>query len=359
MAEALILSNTDRVLVLAPHPDDESIACGGLLLAAQDAGAARRVIVVTDGDNNPWPQRWVEKRWRIDARARARWGSRRRLEAQAALDVLGVDVDQRYFFGLPDSTLTDLLMRRDATLVSELRGQIEQFQPTRIALPVLEDRHPDHSALMIAARMALLGRAPDSVQLLGFSVHGKTAAADRIEVPMSASQEADKQRAILQHETQMRLSRSRFIVFAKGPEIYRRQLSLAPVRADHPLRCRIGSDRQLNLHLNLQKLHGAASDHHLLISIGSASGEILRWRVALPGPGSASCDVLEVGKGYAAMSATWQRGNGSMELNLPLPATMAARLGYVKLSRNRPGLVIYDRYGWQNIEFSAPEFGKN
>ena len=78
MPNQLQLGASDRVLVLAPHPDDESIACGGLLLAARAVGAARCVVVVTDGDNNPWPQRWIEKRWRIDARARARWGARRR-----------------------------------------------------------------------------------------------------------------------------------------------------------------------------------------------------------------------------------------------------------------------------------------
>jgi len=78
MSEPLRLTAADRVLVIAPHPDDESIACGGLLLAARDADARRRVVTLTDGDNNPWPQRWIEKRWRIDATARARWGARRR-----------------------------------------------------------------------------------------------------------------------------------------------------------------------------------------------------------------------------------------------------------------------------------------
>nr|MBP6330775.1 PIG-L family deacetylase [Dokdonella sp.] len=42
----------DRVLVLAPHPDDEVLATGGLIQQALAAGAALRVIVATDGDNN-------------------------------------------------------------------------------------------------------------------------------------------------------------------------------------------------------------------------------------------------------------------------------------------------------------------
>src|SRR3954471_2440470 len=90
LAEELEIRPQDRVLVIAPHPDDESIGAGGLLQVARAAGAALRVIVLTDGDNNPWPQRWSEKRWHIGNAERARWGARRREEARAALRILGV-----------------------------------------------------------------------------------------------------------------------------------------------------------------------------------------------------------------------------------------------------------------------------
>ncbi len=83
----------------------------GVLQVAKAAGAAVRVIVLTDGDNNPWPQRWVEKRWRIDAAARARWGARRREEAVAALALLELTLSDVRFLALPDTGITDLLMR--------------------------------------------------------------------------------------------------------------------------------------------------------------------------------------------------------------------------------------------------------
>jgi LmbE family N-acetylglucosaminyl deacetylase len=58
-----------RVMVLAPHPDDETLATTGLLQQAVSAGAAVRVLFVTDGDNNLWPQRAVERRWQIGSTA--------------------------------------------------------------------------------------------------------------------------------------------------------------------------------------------------------------------------------------------------------------------------------------------------
>src|SRR5882672_10265920 len=75
---------TDRIMVLAPHPDDESLAAAGILQRACALGARTRVLFVTDGENNPWAQRAVELRWRIGAADRSRWGMRRRAEALSA-----------------------------------------------------------------------------------------------------------------------------------------------------------------------------------------------------------------------------------------------------------------------------------
>ena len=92
-----------RIAILAPHPDDESLGTGGLIQRALAAGAEVRVIFVTDGDNNPWPQRFVERRWFIEAPERARWGARRRAEGQHALQLLGAGQVQAESLGLPDA----------------------------------------------------------------------------------------------------------------------------------------------------------------------------------------------------------------------------------------------------------------
>src|SRR2546425_648865 len=61
-----------RLLLLAPHPDDEALAMGGLLQRAAAVGATIHVAFITDGEDNPWPQRAADRRWRIGPHERAR-----------------------------------------------------------------------------------------------------------------------------------------------------------------------------------------------------------------------------------------------------------------------------------------------
>ena len=50
-------------MLFAAHPDDESLACSVVLQRAARAGAEIRVVYVTDGENNPWPQRVLERKF--------------------------------------------------------------------------------------------------------------------------------------------------------------------------------------------------------------------------------------------------------------------------------------------------------
>src|SRR5262249_9348450 len=146
---------------------------GGLIQLALAAGAAVRVVFATDGDNNPWPQRWVERRLSIDPAARARWGARRRAEAEAALATLGVPAGSARFLGWPDLGLTRLLEADDAA-IDTLAAEIAGFAPTHVALPSLHDRHPDHGALHVLVELAL-DKAGAACERLGYVVHGRDA----------------------------------------------------------------------------------------------------------------------------------------------------------------------------------------
>src|SRR5947199_104257 len=135
-----------RLMLIAPHPDDEALACSVILQQAVRAGAAIRVVYVTDGDDNPWPQRAVERRWSLSASDRKRWGKLRRSEALAALGVLDIHPADVQFLALPDQGLTDLLLRDCNRALTRLIQVIDDWSPTDILAPSLSDIHPDHNA---------------------------------------------------------------------------------------------------------------------------------------------------------------------------------------------------------------------
>lgn len=217
-------SSGSRVMMFAPHPDDESLAAGVFLQKAVSAGAAVRVVYATDGDDNPWPQRATERKWRLAPRDRARWGKRRRREAIAALETLGLRAADARFLGLPDQGLTDLLLREADKVCQRLRDVIRTWAPTHLVLPAMCDTHPDHSALSVLLQLAL-----DDEQWpthrpveLAYLVHGHRAAFAHVarEYSQTGRAEEAKRRAICCHRSQIKFSRKRFLAYAARPEIF-------------------------------------------------------------------------------------------------------------------------------------------
>jgi len=134
-------------MLIAPHPDDEALACGIVLQRAVGAGAAVRIVYATDGDDNPWPQRVLERKWQLGATDRKRWGKLRRAEALAALQILGVCPADVRFFALPDQRLTNLLITNCLPSFEKFATSINDWAPTHLLVPSIHDTHPDHSAL--------------------------------------------------------------------------------------------------------------------------------------------------------------------------------------------------------------------
>jgi len=224
-----------RLLLFAPHPDDESLACSIILQRATRANAAIRVVYATDGENNPWPQRVLEKKWRLSQVDRAAWGRRRRTETLAALNRLGVPCSNVQFLGLPDQGLTKLLLLGCAHTFNRLAQCIIEWAPTDILWPDISDIHPDHSALGVMLRLVLqtLPRKIPPVMIWNFLVHGHSPHFFQCAVPIrqSSSETATKKAAINCHQTQLKLSRRRFMEYAGRPESFARwELSRSPRR---------------------------------------------------------------------------------------------------------------------------------
>jgi len=125
-----------RVLVIAPHPDDEVFGCGGMLAWHAELGAQVRVVVLTDGCAG-------------DPGARSRdIRAEREAECRAAGEELGV-TDHR-FLGLPDGGLDAA-----ADLTASLLRELEEFEPELVYGPSPQELHPDHRAASRALLSAL------------------------------------------------------------------------------------------------------------------------------------------------------------------------------------------------------------
>lgn len=329
MSGGISMHAHDRLLVIVPHPDDETLATGGLIQLALEAGAALRVVIATDGDRNPWPQRWIERRWRIDDTARERWGTRRRREAQVALDTLGVPATSVRHLGWPDGGLTDRLMT-DSGNRSLLLAEIEAFAPTLIVAPVLRDRHPDHSALRVMVELAL-GRMPRAAcRCLGFVVHGGSPERDARSVAIDADQQRIKERALDAHASQMRLSAKRMLGIARRIEQF-----------EYGLPSTQGSISSADIHWPAKRRW-----HHLhdLLFIGESDDATLFQRIRLPRfATSPMVSPVSAASGIATRIA-------GDRLHVDWTAAGPLQRVFMKIERVGSRLVIYDREGWLVFE---------
>lgn len=134
-----LAAQSQRLVVLAPHPDDEILACGGLLASWVQQGHAARVIAVTDGEAS---------HGRADSNACARMAARRAEESYAGLRTLGLASGCVTRLGIADGKVADHvdgLARRLETLL----------RPTDVVVTTWQfDGHPDHEATGLAASRA-------------------------------------------------------------------------------------------------------------------------------------------------------------------------------------------------------------
>lgn len=219
---ALSLNAGTRLLVVAPHPDDESIATGELIQQVRQASGEVQILLLTNGDNNPWPQRWVERRLRIGADERRRWGERRRVEVTRALAQLGVDARALQPQGWPDMGITGRLCDALDASVAVVTDHLETFRPTLVALPSLSDHHPDHSAAHVLTRLGVARWNGEAPRMLSYLVHGHEPVPNgRVKLDSSVGLHANKMAALACHQSQMALSGKRMRRLADRGERYR------------------------------------------------------------------------------------------------------------------------------------------
>lgn len=139
------MSTSERVLVVAPHPDDESLGCGGTLLRHRAEGAEVHWLIVTD---------------MTPSYGAARIAAREREIAQVA-DRYGFAGVHR--LGLPTTQL-DTLPTGD--VVGAIAGVISTVEPGTVYLPHRHDVHSDHTVVFDATVAATKSFRAPSVRAL-------------------------------------------------------------------------------------------------------------------------------------------------------------------------------------------------
>ncbi len=172
-----------NILVIAPHPDDEAIGCGGALCLHAAKDDTISVVFLTSGELGL--ERLAKKRaWKI-----------RESEAKAAAKILGIT--RLEFLRLPDWDVARHI-RKGSRL---LRPILKQVLPQVIYLPHPSDAHPDHQATLPLLREALRGLRWPALELRGYEVWTPLREFDHVQDV--SSKMARKLRALRAHRSQL------------------------------------------------------------------------------------------------------------------------------------------------------------
>lgn len=124
------------IVIVAPHMDDEALACGGLIARLPYKNRIH-VIYATDGMKSPAPI--IAGRDQVSPNL----GSIRQQESVAAMRVLGITKQNMHFLCLPEAKLQENI----PALREKIRNILQLYTPQFIFVPFRFDRHPDHLAV--------------------------------------------------------------------------------------------------------------------------------------------------------------------------------------------------------------------
>ena len=269
--EQLALRPDDRILVLAPHPDDEVLGCAGVIQRALAMGLPVRVVFLTYGDNNQWSFAVYRRHPVIAPDAVRRMGMIRHDEALSAARALGLKPDQLVCLGYPDfGTLNiwtahwghepafeSLLTRvrqvpypnayrsgapyKGEEILGDLTALLRAFRPTKVFLSHPADHNDDHRALYLFTRVAVWNlREEIRPTLHPYLVHFRRwpippgyrpevatrpprALAGQMpwqRFPLTAKEAGTKLAAIRRHRTQFGYSANYLLSFVRAGELF-------------------------------------------------------------------------------------------------------------------------------------------
>ncbi|MCS6863176.1 MAG: PIG-L family deacetylase, partial [Abditibacteriales bacterium] len=268
-------SARDRLLIFAPHCDDETLGCGGLIAMARRIGAAIKVVVVTNGDAS---FSTAISNVKISPRQHIEMAYARQAETLAAMRELGLSADDVIFLGYPDGGTAAMwfdcwdeqrlyrsrFTRRDRSPYrnsfrpnapycgtaawEDIRRLIVEFKPTAVYTTHPNDVHRDHWATHAFVTAALESlklegnevaqRARHLTYLIhrgdGWPAPKKYAPQERLlppaklvggdtrwlELPLDQEAQQRKYRALLQYRSQLKTMRKWMMAFVRRTELF-------------------------------------------------------------------------------------------------------------------------------------------
>ncbi len=267
------LEAKDRVMIFAPHPDDETIACAGIIQEAVRVGADLHIVYLTNGDHNQVAFIVYEKRLTLRRGEFIHMGEVRKKEAIKAAEVLGVSRENLMFLGYPDfgtfailsynwqgsrpyrSLLTrissvpykdNLSFRapyKGESILYDIEKVLLEYKPNKIFVSHPADANVDHKALYLFLQIALqdlkgrIGQPkvyPYLVHCLGWPLPRHYHSDLALEPPkqfqdtqinwskftLSKQQLENKHKAILCHKSQTESSAFYLLSFARRNELF-------------------------------------------------------------------------------------------------------------------------------------------
>ncbi|MGH8269974.1 MAG: PIG-L deacetylase family protein [Steroidobacteraceae bacterium] len=255
------------LLVVSPHPDDETLCCAGVIQRVVAAGGHASIVWLTSGDASELGLIVIERTLRLHPAKMRDLAGKRMREARAAAAILGVRPERQFFLGYPDGGLLSLVtdhftvpyysrfngaMRvpyadifaaghpyTGESLERDFARVLDRVHPTLVLAPSPQDAHPDHRAAGIVT-LQVLSRRHELAAARFWIVHGgrdwpsprglhlklpldappRGRGLGLVPFPLDSLEEADKLQAVRQYRTQMRVMSFFLLSFVRANELY-------------------------------------------------------------------------------------------------------------------------------------------
>ncbi len=182
----LSIEKQEKIIIFAPHPDDEILACAGLIQKIIKNQGEVYIVYLTNGDHNQLPYRIYEKKIILNPTDYIKLGEIRRKESIKATGILGIPKENLIFLGYPDfgtlkiwenywgqnkpykSFLTKVSYVPykenysfgrpyiSESILTDIKEILKDIKPTKIFTTSPYDTNVDHRALYNFIRVAIL-----------------------------------------------------------------------------------------------------------------------------------------------------------------------------------------------------------